>query len=207
MRNRTENQMRVFFIRHGAVLSNEERRYVGRTDEGLSENGIAGIKKNMEAGKYPNAELIAASPMLRCIQTAELIYGGKPDIVIEKWKEMDFGSFEGKTYEELKADASYIKWLESRGELSVPEGEGKGAFIRRSVDGFNEFCRKAACISPMPHTAALIVHGGTIMAVLSAYSNGDYYDFQCGNGEGYRCELHIGESIWIDKINRRIKGF
>ena len=35
--------------------------------------------------------------------------------------------------------------------------------------------------------AAFVVHGGTIMAVLSAFSQtgGDFYDWQISNGSGY----------------------
>ena len=39
MRNRTENQIELVLIRHGATKANEERRYLGRTDEELSEKG------------------------------------------------------------------------------------------------------------------------------------------------------------------------
>ena len=38
-------------------------------------------------------------------------------------------------------------------------------------------------------TVAYVVHGGTIMAVLSELYGGDYYDYHCGNGEGYLCNL------------------
>ena len=35
-----------------------------------------------------------------------------------------------------------------------------------------------------------IVHGGTIMSVLSSLCGGDYFDYQVKNGEGYECLLH-----------------
>ena len=42
MRNRTEEQIeiRLTLIRHGATLSNKEGRYLGKTDEALSPDGI-----------------------------------------------------------------------------------------------------------------------------------------------------------------------
>ena len=38
-------------------------------------------------------------------------------------------------------------------------------------------------------TVACIVHGGTIMAVLSEIYGGGYYDYHCGNGDGYICDV------------------
>ena len=44
-------------------------------------------------------------------------------------------------------------------------------------------------------TVAAVVHGGTIMALLSRFGGGDYYSYQCKNGEGYRCKLlYVAES-------------
>ena len=38
-------------------------------------------------------------------------------------------------------------------------------------------------------TAGIIVHGGTIMALLSKYCGNDYYDYQVRNGSGFVCRL------------------
>ena len=38
-------------------------------------------------------------------------------------------------------------------------------------------------------TAGAVVHGGTIMAILSSFYGGDYFDHQVKNGGGYRCLL------------------
>ena len=42
---------------------------------------------------------------------------------------------------------------------------------------------------------AAVVHGGTIMAVCSSFTDGEYFDFQIGNGEGYRCKVTVGQSF------------
>lgn len=36
--------MKIIFIRHGQTKGNEEKRYIGRTDESLSQKGIEEIK-------------------------------------------------------------------------------------------------------------------------------------------------------------------
>jgi alpha-ribazole phosphatase len=128
--------------------------------------------------------------MKRCIQTAELIYDSRKPVLIEEWREMDFGRFEGKNYEELKEDAQYQAWIDSNGVLPFPEGESREEFEIRCRKGFNKMLGVIGKkVGKAPLTAAAIVHGGSIMALLSAYCGGDYFDYQCKNGEGYACTL------------------
>ena len=41
-----------------------------------------------------------------------------------------------------------------------------------------------------------VVHGGTIMAVLSSLTGGEYFDFQVKNGEGYETVLEWIQGSW-----------
>lgn len=53
-------------------------------------------------------------------------------------------------------------------------------------------------------TAACVVHGGTIMAVLSEIYGGYYYDYHCGNGDGYICDVtEEGHISTIKKITEK----
>ena len=61
--------MKIIFIRHGKTAGNLEKRYIGRTDEPLCEEGIS----ELESIKYPDSDEVLASPMKRCLQTARLI--------------------------------------------------------------------------------------------------------------------------------------
>lgn len=51
--------MKIIFIRHGQTKGNEEKRYIGRTDESLSQKGIEEIKNRL----YPDADTVLVSPM------------------------------------------------------------------------------------------------------------------------------------------------
>lgn len=117
MWNRTETQINLILIRHGETTSNSFGRYLGRTDEELSAKGREKLIANKMAGKYPKGEIIFSSPMKRCLQTADIIYSCRKPILIQEWKEMDFGRFEGKNYKELKEDIQYQAWIDSNGEL------------------------------------------------------------------------------------------
>jgi alpha-ribazole phosphatase len=104
---------------------------------------------------------------------------------------MDFGLFENKSYEDLKENPEYIKWLECGGENPFPEGEGKAEFIQRCQNGFENCLEIIRQNYPMANTAAFVVHGGTIMAIMEKYGNpkGEYYKWQIKNGEMIELEL------------------
>ena len=105
--------MKLIFIRHGKTAGNLERRYIGRTNEPLCDEGIAEI-----LGKeYPDADIVVASPMKRCVQTAELIYPHKEIKLMPSLRETDFGDFEGLNYEQLCNVISYRSWIEGGGTI------------------------------------------------------------------------------------------
>lgn len=203
----TEDQIEMIFIRHGATRANKEKRYLGKTDEPLSAEG----KEILKTKRYPQVDTLLSSPMKRCMETAACIYPKLweqkevPKIVVPDWCEMDFGSFEGKNYQELNGDPAYQSWIDSGGTLPFPGGESREEFILRCQKGFRE-----VLAFPMKRAAA-VVHGGTIMALLSSYGTGDYFDYQCPNGEGYFVQVHfrkekngavLEDSIRIDHIKR-----
>lgn len=191
MRHRTEDQIELTFIRHGATQANEEHRYIGRTDEPLSQAGIRSLLEYQKKGVYPDAGLVFSSPMKRCRETAGILYPQKTPVIIPEWEEMDFGAFEGKNPEELKEDRRYQEWIDSYGTLPFPGGESREAFCRRCERGFHRMIKKLS--QPAENdpvtTVCAIVHGGTIMALLSRYGGGDYFDYQVPAGAGYRCLL------------------
>ncbi|MGC4019878.1 MAG: histidine phosphatase family protein [Muricomes sp.] len=186
--------MEIVMIRHFQTQGNLGKKYIGRTDEPLSE-GIDFehliLKRQKEC---ENVDRVAVSPMKRCIQTAALLFPGKTPLLCDKMRECDFGIFEGKSYEELKDIPDYQEWLDSGGFRSFPEGEGFEGFQARCVEGFSEIVN--SWIEEGVKNAAMVVHGGTIMAVLSWFdSQGrEFYHWQPENGGGYR--ILLDEARW-----------
>ena len=162
--------MKVILIRHGATMGNQEKRYIGITDEALCDTGIEKLLKNVHKDIYPAADKIYVSPMKRCIQTAQIIYPGREAVVVD----------------DLKAgDSYYQKWIDSNATLPFPEGEDIKAFRKRCTEAFIRIVKHAKD----NESVALVVHGGTIMSILSEFYGGGYYDYHCGNAEGYICEV------------------
>lgn len=192
MRNWAENQIKIVMIRHGATPSNKEHRYLGKTEEGLSENGRESLLEKKQEKKYPELSLIFTSPMCRCQETAELLYPEAVRVPIAEWKEMDFGDFEGKNYLDLKEDSRYQEWIDSGGILPFPNGESRSAFVKRCEKGLEHMMHHLEKMERKgPCEIGMVVHGGTIMALLSTLCQGEYFDYQVANGEGYECTLEI----------------
>lgn len=189
MWNWSENKIKLVMLRHGATASNKEHRYVGRTDESLSLEGIQALQEAKNI--YPKIDYLYASPMKRCVETAKKIYPDKDMIIISEWSEMDFGDFEGKNYAQLKDDEYYQKWIDSDGTLPFPNGESREDFIERCKRGFYKMLLHVKSYDKINNytTIGLVVHGGTIMSLLSTFCNGKYFDYQVENGHGYICTL------------------
>ena len=186
--------MRIYFIRHGMTAGNLEKRYIGRTDEPLCDEG----RKQTASNSLPRCELLVCSPMKRCTETAEILFPAQEPLICEALRECDFGDFEGKNYAELSGDERYQRWIDSGGTLPFPNGESPDDFRERCRTAFSQIMEGYRTAE----SAAFVVHGGTIMAVLSRYAvpHREYFDWQCANGHGY-CGVYDGEKITdLEKI-------
>lgn len=175
--------MTVYLIRHGQTQGNLERRYIGSTDQPLCPAGREAL------GPLPPVDRVYASPLRRCRETAALLYPGAAVEIVPDFRECGFGAFEMKTYEELRDDGAYQAWLDTGGVSAPPGGESKDSFQRRTVAAF----RRLAASWGEEGSAALVVHGGTIMALLEALEpSHDFYRWQAANGRGFRCRWAEG---------------
>lgn len=200
--------MKIVLIRHFRTPGNLQKRYIGRTDESLlEEEGLpvrAGRLKRriLKAGPV---DKVAVSPMKRCRQSAALLFPEHEPLSCQDLRECDFGIFEGKNYTELQGSSAYQAWLDSGGTIPFPSGEGHEDFKRRCRRGFEEvllqFCGAKA------RYGAIILHGGTIMAVMSGFDREKrgFYSWQAENGGGYIVTLD--EMAWNQgkKIFREIE--
>ena len=218
-RTEDQIEIHLTLIRHGATLSNKEGRYLGKTDEALGPDGIRTLEKSVADRIYPIADVLFSGPMKRCLETAQILYPGQTPICIPEWTEMDFGAFEGHNYQELSGNPAYQRWIDSGGTLPFPEGESREEFIRRNVAGYEKMLyymkmileRSAASEQGDYNTGSektelersdeigaqdagiqsvsAVVHGGTIMALLSHFTGGEYFDYQVKCGQGYSGRL------------------
>ena len=196
----------LILIRHGKTAGNLLGRYIGsRTDEPLCDEGRDGL-----AGKQlPEVERLYVSPMKRCVETAEILWPGFDRKKMQKvmdLRECDFGDFENKNYKELSGNGDYQAWIDSNGTLPFPNGESMDAFKSRCLEAFARIVEEVsgaeqewiASGKTGIFRAGIVVHGGTIMAILEQYGypKAAYFDYQVKNGCGYRLTPVEGTRLW-----------
>ncbi len=169
----------LLFIRHGATAGNLEKRYIGRTDEPLCEQGIAQIRALK--GALPQPDHLFVSPLLRTRQSAQILFPHIEGMAVDAFRETDFGVFEGKNYLDLSGDPSYQAWLDSFCQGPIPGGECANHFKARCCQGFRQVMETV----PDGSTAAFVIHGGAIMAILEEFvrPKQDFYHYHIGNGQ------------------------
>ena len=89
--------MKLYITRHGETMRNAEQRVLGRTDDPLSEKGLAQAAVLAENLKDIEFDYIFSSPLTRAKQTAQAVAESKgmEVIVDERLIETNFGDFEG----------------------------------------------------------------------------------------------------------------
>jgi len=179
--------MKVILIRHAQTQGNLEKRYIGRTNDPLCDEGVKQAGALFESGNLPRADALIASPYLRCTQTAEILY---PDMVYEIYddlRECDFGIFEGKTHAELLSNGEYTAWLSTNCLRDIPGGESVTMFKRRCCTTFMEAVRN----KPDDAAVAFIIHGGCIMAILEHFlqPHKEFQEYYVNNCEVVVCTV------------------
>lgn len=199
----------MLLIRHGATAGNLEGRYIGRTDEPLLDSSREELWRMREEKRFPMPDRVYTSPLLRCRETAKILFPDKTAIVVPAFAECDFGKFEGKNYAELNGHPAYQAFIDSGGELPFPGGESRAEVEARVVRGLEEILRtyepvRAGDLFTMPETKnfhlsgaydqneefadppkvlTFVVHGGTILSILHHYLGGSPFTWQIGCGE------------------------
>lgn len=214
--------MRVVLQRHAQTASNVLKRYVGSTDEPLCEEGVLQAGR---AGTRPEVKRVHTSSLLRARQTAKLIYPQARIIAHAGLDEMDFGRFEGRSWQDMENDDDYRAWVESGCVDVCPGGEGKTGFTERCVSAFlgimeqeaetfpQDACRENEAPSesaraPLSDEIVFVMHGGTIMAILSelARPQRSYFDWPAGFCGGYILEWKsLGSGVEEVRASRPLR--
>lgn len=165
----------IILIRHGTTAWNLEKRYLGHTDIGLlpaAEQELAPLREQLNNVTW---DALYCSDLLRCQQTLAHIapsQAGQAKLDA-RLREIDFGQWEGLTYDQLKDNPQYRDWIDAPQEVTPPQGEPWKAFAGR-MDSFLE-----ECLLPIQPTLysrntntnvpkiAVFTHGGVIRYLVS----------------------------------------
>ncbi len=179
--------MRLLFFRHALTRENIERRYMGRNDAPLCAEGYAQLQNIRIEGDWPE---IIVSPMLRCRQTAEMLFPGREYAVCRDLRECDFGDFSDKTADMLMDNPAYRKWID--GEAPPPGGESREDFCARCQAAFLDI------VSKSPGDKAFVLHGGSIRAILEGFAlpRRGFFDTRIPNAGSIACDFD-GNALYL----------
>ena len=178
----------LIMIRHGLTEGNENRWYYGTSDLPLSEAGKAQLLARKREGVYPDAagKRIITTPYRRTRETLALLYPGLAAEELPELREVDFGEFECRSYDDLKDNAVYQAWLTGDWYHTAPPG-GE-SFAKAEV-------RLRAALQKLldqEEDLLLICHGGTIlvfMELLFPEAHKTQYEWQPAPGGGWAVKL------------------
>lgn len=177
--------MRIILLRHAETEGNLLKRYVGSSDEDLS---LAGLERAHVLSAHNEISTVYTSTRKRTQQTAHILYPQAQLVPCPGLDEMDFGLFEQKHWQDLEHDAAYQRWVDSGCELACPKGESKSDFTKRCVESFLPLLAHEASLGASD--LHLVVHGGTIMALLSELATPvlPYFEWKADFCGGYEFE-------------------
>lgn len=143
----------IVLLRHGVTEGNQKHWFYGWLDLPLSEEGEQELKELGGRGVYPElpgATQVFTTGLKRTEQTLQAVYGDLPHKEIKELKEYRFGKFEGHSFDELKEDPEFMKWVNDTSyEAKLEGGDSRGSFTRRVLTGADilmskheSFCRR-----------------------------------------------------------------
>lgn len=152
-------------MRHGRTAWNAERRFVGASDVPLDEVGrtqAATLAHTLRGESFSRA---IASDLARARETAEIVLaGGAPPLEFDRrWREFDFGKWEGLTWAEIVARFPHADEHSSAGGGVVTPGG--------SNENFDDLiARVAAAVASLrresPERVLVVTHSGPLHALL-----------------------------------------
>ncbi len=156
---------KVLLVRHGQTLWNFNARYQGHTDVELSE--IGRDQARLLAGRLSAQPIKAvySSDLRRALDTASII--AEPHQLqvemLPALREINFGAWEGLTYQEIKERFGDLieRWHAAPLEVPIPKGENCQDLQGRAYGAILNLVKKHP-----EGTIAVVTHGGTIRAIV-----------------------------------------
>lgn len=149
----------LVLLRHGESVWNAEDRYQGQQGTGLSARGRDQAKAAAEYLRSFTFDAIVASDLQRVQETLEPYVGNQPVHLDRRWREIDVGTWSGRTFADVHADEPDVVSAFSRGEdVARGGGETLRELRDRVCEALRELCPN--------RTARVLVgtHGGPIRA-------------------------------------------
>lgn len=150
-------------MRHGRTDWNRDRRFQGHTDVPLNEEGRTQAADLARALAGTRFDRCVSSDLLRAMETARALCDGtstapEPD---PRWREFDFGDWEGLTWEQIVARTPALRGLTGTDvhRYLPPRGETYAQVRARVADALDAIAHTAGHV-------LIVTHAGPLHAAL-----------------------------------------
>lgn len=161
--------MKLYLIRHGQTMWNVDGRIQGKTDIPLNDTGLCQadlLSAAMEERVVENGPVTAvfSSPLKRAEQTATIVAAriSLPVISVKELKEVDFGLWEGLTWDMIhrRYQEDFAVWDRNPTEGTPTGGEDR--------EGCKARCRKGMeyILDHSRGDIMIVAHGGILVFVV-----------------------------------------
>lgn len=196
---------RISVIRHGLTEANEKGVYIGKTDLPLSAKGAADIAAKMDEFVYPTVHRVYTSPLLRCRETADIIFPETEIVPVDDFRELDLGEFDGKSVDELIDRDDYKAWLKGGKDCRPPKGESLEEMTARTYVGLHNIIMDMMN-SGLTH-CALITHAGIISNMLAGFGLPKFSASQITAEAGGGFDILVTAQMWLNSQSFEILGY
>jgi broad specificity phosphatase PhoE len=156
----------LYLIRHGTTAWHKEGRMLGHRDIPLDEEGMAQADAIAEALADAPLREVVASPLVRAVQTAEVL-GRRRGIEVARdprLGDLRIGAWEGRPVAEVAALPHYRRVLAAPDERA-PDGESLREVARRARGAVEQILAD----NPAGDAVAVITHGAVVRALVLEY--------------------------------------
>ncbi len=153
---------RLILLRHGETTGDAKVRFHGSGDHDLSPSGREQMREAAASLRGEPIDVVVASPARRAWQSARLVAEGRPVRLLDAFREIHFGRWEGLSREEIQEQDPilYEDWQKEAPGFEYPGGEPRAAFRARVEQGLRELARSPG------HSALVVTHKGVIRAIV-----------------------------------------
>ena len=155
----------LILIRHGETPHNRDKRYQGHRDTSLTRAGKRQTREIALRLRDKPLDAIYSSDLKRTRYMAEVInsYHSLKINILPELREIDFGDWEGKTYNEIQREWKGLlnAWERKPSQIKIPRGES----IKDLAERIRSTTKKIVSKYP-DQRVAIVTHGGPIRIIL-----------------------------------------
>ena len=184
--------MTLYMIRHGQTLLNTRGVLQGRSDHPLNEKGLEQAEQARRRFEEKGIvfDLVYTSPLLRAVQTAEILARGADIVTDERLIEMDYGPYEGMDLRSPPPEL--IAFFRNIRNAPAPEGMEPLPEVTARLGSFLEQIKDARG-SILVSTHAIAMKGA--LEYLTPDSRGSYWSKNIDNCAVYVTGTEKGSYI------------